>query len=230
MCAPTSDPFSTMTTEHSGATCFKRMAAESPAGPAPTMTTSNSIASRAGSSFGLMRSILWSWELRTCGRRALELLGRHIHCPGASRLDARQSKLRLGQHPLDKELAGHQLCLEVRVRSTFAEFSLSRFGNLTPHVCERDEPKQLQIVAGAAANEVTVLRAVLGEPLRGLLQMTQSFTRARDKGRQTGIVRVLLEETLDLREIGADHLATLEPELATDEVESLNAVRPFVDL
>src|SRR6516225_3456856 len=88
----------------------------------------------------------------------------------------------------------------------------------------------MQIVPGAAANEVGVLRAVLGEPLRGLLEMTKSFTRARDIGRQTGIFRVLLEETLDLREIGAGHPATLKPELATDQVESLYAVHPFVDL
>src|SRR5579862_8717531 len=50
MWAPTSEPFSTMTTDFSGATCFNRIAAASPAGPAPTMTTSNSIDSRGGSS------------------------------------------------------------------------------------------------------------------------------------------------------------------------------------
>src|SRR5688572_25858447 len=50
MWAPTSEPFSTTTTLMSGEICLSRMAAASPAGPAPTMTTSNSIASRAGSS------------------------------------------------------------------------------------------------------------------------------------------------------------------------------------
>src|SRR5499427_4179766 len=50
MCAPTSDPFSTTTTVVSGESCLSRIAAASPAGPAPTITTSNSIASRAGSS------------------------------------------------------------------------------------------------------------------------------------------------------------------------------------
>lgn len=34
----------------SGSTCFRRIAAARPAGPAPTITTSNSIASRSGSS------------------------------------------------------------------------------------------------------------------------------------------------------------------------------------
>ena len=52
ICAPTSEPFSKTTTEMSlpvsMASCFKRMAAESPAGPAPTITQSNSIASRGG--------------------------------------------------------------------------------------------------------------------------------------------------------------------------------------
>src|SRR4051812_9908128 len=50
MCAPTSEPFSTTTTPISGDICLSRIAAASPAGPAPTITTSNSIASRAGSS------------------------------------------------------------------------------------------------------------------------------------------------------------------------------------
>src|SRR5215510_11985986 len=54
MCAPTSDPFSTTTTVVSGESCLSRIAAASPAGPAPTITTSNSIASRAGSSSALI--------------------------------------------------------------------------------------------------------------------------------------------------------------------------------
>ena len=54
MCAPTAEPFSSTTTDSSlpasAASCFRRIAAASPAGPAPTMTTSNSIASLGGSS------------------------------------------------------------------------------------------------------------------------------------------------------------------------------------
>src|SRR4051794_29474076 len=53
MWAPTSEPFSTTTTPISGDSCLRRIAAASPAGPAPTITTSNSIASRAGSSSAL---------------------------------------------------------------------------------------------------------------------------------------------------------------------------------
>ena len=49
MCAPTSPPFSRTTTERSGATCFNRIAAARPAGPAPTITTSNSMLSRSTS-------------------------------------------------------------------------------------------------------------------------------------------------------------------------------------
>ncbi|KQU66958.1 hypothetical protein ASC75_10240 [Aminobacter sp. DSM 101952] len=47
ICAPTSPPFSSTTTESSGLTCLSRIAAASPAGPAPTMTTSNSMLSRS---------------------------------------------------------------------------------------------------------------------------------------------------------------------------------------
>ncbi len=47
ICAPTSPPFSTTQTVVSGWSCFRRMAAARPAGPAPTITTSNSIASRS---------------------------------------------------------------------------------------------------------------------------------------------------------------------------------------
>ena len=50
MCAPGSEPFSRTTTEisceRSAASCFRRIAVASPAGPAPTMATSYSIASR----------------------------------------------------------------------------------------------------------------------------------------------------------------------------------------
>src|SRR5262245_19132554 len=54
MCAPTSEPFSTTTTLMSGDSCLSRMAAARPAGPAPTITTRNSIASRGGSSSSAM--------------------------------------------------------------------------------------------------------------------------------------------------------------------------------
>ena len=40
MWAPGSEPFSSTTTESSGSSCFRRMAVVSPAGPAPTITTS----------------------------------------------------------------------------------------------------------------------------------------------------------------------------------------------
>ena len=47
ICAPTSEPFSSTTTFRSGSICFRRIAADRPAGPAPTITTSNSIDSRS---------------------------------------------------------------------------------------------------------------------------------------------------------------------------------------
>jgi hypothetical protein len=46
--APTSNPFSTTATSRSAESCFKRIAAASPAGPAPTIATSHCIALRAG--------------------------------------------------------------------------------------------------------------------------------------------------------------------------------------
>src|SRR5260221_2816918 len=52
--SPTSEPFTTTTTVKAGESCLSRIAAASPAGPAPTITTSNSIASRAGSSSALI--------------------------------------------------------------------------------------------------------------------------------------------------------------------------------
>jgi hypothetical protein len=47
MCAPISEPFSSTHTEVSGESCFARIAAERPAGPPPTTTTSYCIDSRA---------------------------------------------------------------------------------------------------------------------------------------------------------------------------------------
>ena len=65
MWAPTSEPFSTTTTEISPPlrprSCFRRIAVARPAGPAPTMTTSNSIDSRAG------RSIVSPGTQHACG-------------------------------------------------------------------------------------------------------------------------------------------------------------------
>src|SRR6185295_219803 len=46
MCAPISEPFSSTHTERSAESCFRRIAAASPAGPPPTMTTSYCIDSR----------------------------------------------------------------------------------------------------------------------------------------------------------------------------------------
>ena len=43
ICAPTSEPFSTTQTEISEFNCLRRIAADRPEGPAPTMTTSYSI-------------------------------------------------------------------------------------------------------------------------------------------------------------------------------------------
>src|SRR5690606_16549555 len=54
MWAPTSAPFSRTTTDRSALTCFNLMAADRPAGPAPTITTSNSMLSRSGSSCSLI--------------------------------------------------------------------------------------------------------------------------------------------------------------------------------
>src|ERR1700686_2877475 len=46
--APSSPPFSTTTTETSGLSCLRRIAAARPAGPAPAITTSKSMVSRGG--------------------------------------------------------------------------------------------------------------------------------------------------------------------------------------
>src|SRR5690606_6065092 len=43
---PISEPFSSTTTLRSGSSCFRRIAADRPEGPAPTITTSYSIDSR----------------------------------------------------------------------------------------------------------------------------------------------------------------------------------------
>ena len=64
ICAPTSEPFSTTQTERSGklfsiANWRSRIAAERPAGPAPTITTSNSIDSRSMCSIGYPRLSGW---------------------------------------------------------------------------------------------------------------------------------------------------------------------------
>ena len=65
MCAPTSEPFSITATvisaPVSAAFCFSRMAAESPAGPPPTMTTSYSMASRSTGS-----ASTWPSSSSTC--------------------------------------------------------------------------------------------------------------------------------------------------------------------
>src|SRR5262249_32131625 len=56
--ARTSEPFSTTTTDMSDESCLSLMAAASPAGPAPTITTSSSIASRSGNASPFISSSL----------------------------------------------------------------------------------------------------------------------------------------------------------------------------
>ena len=61
----------------SGEICLSRIAAASPAGPAPTITTSNSIASRAGNSSVLIGSLkisVWS------GQDTAFLSNRYANC------------------------------------------------------------------------------------------------------------------------------------------------------
>ena len=62
MCAPGSEPFSKTTTEtslpFSSANCFKRMAADKPAGPPPTTTTSYSIDSRGPCVFKISSGVM----------------------------------------------------------------------------------------------------------------------------------------------------------------------------
>src|SRR6185437_6007085 len=74
MCAPTSEPFSTTTTEISGSICLMRIAAARPAGPAPTITTSNSIASRAGRSAIKSSLIPYCPLLHRGGNRGLPVI------------------------------------------------------------------------------------------------------------------------------------------------------------
>ena len=79
MCAPTSEPFSSTDDGNvlpaSAASCFKRMAAARPAGPAPTMTTSNSIASLGGQLHRIARHLYLSstsrfWSIRSLSAAA----------------------------------------------------------------------------------------------------------------------------------------------------------------
>src|SRR5262249_35852378 len=80
ICAPTSEPFSRTTTDSSlsfsTASCLSLIAAARPAGPAPTMTTSNSMVSRS----------VWSFKLQApfgvrLGRRAT------LNCPSLAGKD-----------------------------------------------------------------------------------------------------------------------------------------------
>src|SRR5690606_5778781 len=70
MCAPTSEPFSTTQTliswPASAAFCFSRQAADRPAGPAPTITTPNSMYSRS-IGFLLLR-LDYSVDVEGCDR------------------------------------------------------------------------------------------------------------------------------------------------------------------
>ena len=70
ICAPTSDPFSRMHTlispPASAASCFSRIAADRPAGPAPTITTSYSIASRGPYCSSRLDSEVWVLVIVYC--------------------------------------------------------------------------------------------------------------------------------------------------------------------
>ena len=64
ICAPISEPFSSTQTLMSADNCFSRIAAASPAGPPPTMTTSYSMLSRVSAMNRLVLCPFSNWPCR----------------------------------------------------------------------------------------------------------------------------------------------------------------------
>src|SRR5262249_36781532 len=81
ICAPTSEPFSRTTTDSSlsfsTASCLSLIAAARPAGPAPTMTTSNSMVSRS----------VWSFKLQAPFGVRLRVPRATLNCPSMTGKD-----------------------------------------------------------------------------------------------------------------------------------------------
>src|SRR5512134_589170 len=88
MCAPTSEPFSSTQTPTScwccAASCFKRIAAASPAGPAPTITTSYCIDSRSAIVFP---AVAFRHYRGRRGRPWFEYHSRRVHATPHRRFD-----------------------------------------------------------------------------------------------------------------------------------------------
>ena len=82
MWAPISPPFSTRHTAASGASCLSLMAAAKPAGPPPTTSTSNSIASRCSASDIRRPLLVLDWSSRAFGGLATGWVARK---PGSGR-------------------------------------------------------------------------------------------------------------------------------------------------
>ena len=130
-----------------------------------------------------------------------------------------------------KIAAGDQLVL-VEGRGAvgaLGEPRLRGLGHLRPHVAERDQAEEMQVVGRGGAGIVGVGHAVLHQPHGRRLQIVEALLQRLGERRHLLVGAVLLAELVDLLEEGLHGAAAIAAELAADQVERLDAVGALVD-
>ena len=109
------------------------------------------------------------------------------------------------------------------------DLGVGRLGELGPHVGERCEAEQMQIVGRRRARIVGVRKAVLHQPHGRVLQLVLGVLQAGHEGGEAFVRCVLAHKGVDLGEEAHHRPAALGRELAADEVQRLHAVGALID-
>jgi len=94
----------------------------------------------------------------------------------------------LGQNVFHKEPSGRELEVEPRGCAIASRnLGLGSLDHAAPHIAQRDEAEEIEIVGCTCARIVRLGQRVLHEPDRGLLQMAQG--RAQGRKRKASFLR-----------------------------------------
>ena len=99
-----------------------------------------------------------------------------------------------------------------------------------PHVTERHQGEEAEVVAGRRAGLLGVLEARLGDESGRLLQPGERLGERHDELAEIGVFHVVLDELRDRMEETAQQATGVKRHLAAHEVECLDAVGALVQL
>ena len=138
-------------------------------------------------------------------------------------------RARVRQDAFDEVAAGHQLVGVERITGPGVHLRLRRLGHLRPHIGQRRQAEDVQIIRRRRPRMVRVLHAVLHQPHRALLQLLLGVGQAVDEGLDRGFAAVLGHEGVDVGEPAHDRPTAVGRQLAPHQIQRLNAVGTLID-